>query len=316
MSIKVSVCCTTYNHERYLEKCLDSLVCQKTNFPFEILVFEDCSTDSTKEILSRYAKKYPDLIIPLYQEQNRYSKDIHVCENYVFPLVLGEYVSLCEVDDYWTDENKLQKQVDALDLNPDCSFCAHRVALVGDNCESLNDNLPRHKTYTGVYTPDNFIELGYCHTTCYMLKTSVLKEYLSTGLYKTADVFDVPILNYFAQVGNTYFIDETMSAYRCARVGNWTQNHNAHSHGTSMLETIDAIDAHFDKKWTKSLDKYRFDEKILVCFREGHFKEIKGKRWKRFVKALPNKKLKLKIYLDFAFPCIVELLNKRKNKKK
>ena len=143
MQPKVSVCCTTYNHERYLKRCLDSIVCQKTNFAFELLVFEDCSKDGTRKILEEYASKYPDIIIPLYQEENRYSKDIHVCENFVFPLVRGEYVALCEGDDYWTDEYKLQKQVDALDRNPQCNFCTHRVELVGDKEESLNDSLPR-----------------------------------------------------------------------------------------------------------------------------------------------------------------------------
>ncbi|MCR5136283.1 MAG: glycosyltransferase [Oscillospiraceae bacterium] len=124
-SCKVSVLCATYNHEEYLAQTLESFVSQKTDFPFEILVNEDASTDGTREILRRYAEKYPELIRPFYQDENLYSRRINLYDKVLFPEVRGEYIAVCEGDDYWCDEEKLQRQVSFLDAHPDYSACVH-----------------------------------------------------------------------------------------------------------------------------------------------------------------------------------------------
>ncbi|MCR5136740.1 MAG: glycosyltransferase [Oscillospiraceae bacterium] len=124
-SCKVSVLCATYNHEEYLAQTLESFVSQKTDFPFEILVNEDASTDGTREILRRFAEKYPELIRPFYQDENLYSRRINLYDRVLFPEVRGEYIAVCEGDDYWCDEEKLQRQVSFLDAHPDYSACVH-----------------------------------------------------------------------------------------------------------------------------------------------------------------------------------------------
>lgn len=119
--IKVSICTLTYNHAPYLKEYFDGILIQKTNFRFDVIINDDCSTDGTKEILLEYAQKYPDLIKPVIQAENRYSKgDRGFFVKYCFPRCRGKYVAFCEGDDCWTDPYKLQKQIDYLESHPEC----------------------------------------------------------------------------------------------------------------------------------------------------------------------------------------------------
>ena len=124
---RVSVLCATYNHEDYLRTTLDSFLAQKTDFPFEVLVNDDASTDSTAEILREYAAKYPGIIRPFYQTENLYSRRINLYDVVLFPEVRGKYIALCEGDDYWNDPEKLQRQVDWLETHPEYSACVHNT---------------------------------------------------------------------------------------------------------------------------------------------------------------------------------------------
>ncbi len=122
----VSICCTTYNHAPFIRQCLDGFVMQKTSFSFEVLIHDDASTDGTQDIIQEYAIRYPDIIKPIYQTENQYSKGVKICLTYIYPRVKGKYIAICEGDDYWTDPNKLQKQVDFLENHPDYVMCSHR----------------------------------------------------------------------------------------------------------------------------------------------------------------------------------------------
>ena len=121
--IKVSVLCTAYNHEKFLRKCLDGFVMQKTNFKFEVIVHDDASTDGTKKIIEEYMQKYPKLFVPIFQTENKYSKGILIFDDIMYPLAKGKYIAVCEGDDYWCNENKLQLQYDFMEGHPECSAC-------------------------------------------------------------------------------------------------------------------------------------------------------------------------------------------------
>ena len=122
--IIVSICCATYNHQKYIRDAIEGFLMQKTTFPFEILIHDDASTDGTADIIREYEAKYPDIIKPIYQRENQYSKGIKISQVYQFPRAQGKYIALCEGDDYWIDPHKLQKQVDYLERNPHVSFVA------------------------------------------------------------------------------------------------------------------------------------------------------------------------------------------------
>lgn len=120
----VAIRCITYNHEHYISDALDGFVMQKTNFPFVAIIHDDASTDKTAEIIRKYAEKYPNIIIPIYESENQYSKrdgSLTRIMNNACLAVEPKYIAFCEGDDYWTDPLKLQKQVDFLESNPDYS---------------------------------------------------------------------------------------------------------------------------------------------------------------------------------------------------
>lgn len=108
----VSIDFITYNHEAYIRDALEGFLMQKTNFTFEVLIHDDASTDQTANIIQEYEKKYPDIIKPIYQTENQYSKGVEITTQIQFPHARGKYIALCKGDDYRKDHFKLQKQVD------------------------------------------------------------------------------------------------------------------------------------------------------------------------------------------------------------
>ncbi|SHG02859.1 glycosyltransferase family 2 protein [Pedobacter caeni] len=128
--IMVSVCCITYNHEQYIAGALESFLMQETNFEFEILVGEDCSTDATKSVIAEYALRYPGLIRLIAHESN-----IGAIRNQVDVIrkARGKYIALCDGDDFWIDAGKLQKQVDFLEANPGYVICCHHSKVINEN---------------------------------------------------------------------------------------------------------------------------------------------------------------------------------------
>src|SRR5690554_1321481 len=130
--IKVSVCVVTYNQEKYIAECLQSLVDQETDFPFEIIVGEDCSTDRTRDIVEEFALKYPDLIVRNYQDKN-VGPTKNVFSTYA--LARGKYIAHMDGDDYALP-NKLKRQVELLEANPRCFISSHAVMKVDSNSKA------------------------------------------------------------------------------------------------------------------------------------------------------------------------------------
>lgn len=122
---KLSVFCTAYNHEKFIAEALDSFLAQEVDFPFEVLVTDDASTDGTTEIIRSYAEKYPDVIRFFHQEENCFSRGINLYETVMYPNARGKYIAYCEGDDYWTDPSKLNRQVSFLETHPEYSACVH-----------------------------------------------------------------------------------------------------------------------------------------------------------------------------------------------
>ena len=116
----VTIICTTFNHEGFISEALEGFLIQKTSFSFEIIVHDDASTDNTPNIIRDFAERYPLIVKPILQKENQYSnKEVNIWSDFTFPKAQGKYIALCEGDDYWIDESKLQKQVDFLENNPD-----------------------------------------------------------------------------------------------------------------------------------------------------------------------------------------------------
>ena len=108
----VSIICNTYNHEQYIAMAMEGFVNQKTNFEYEVLVHDDASTDNTAKIIREYVRKYPKLIKPIYQKENKYSCGVSISNEYKIPRAQGKYMALCEGDDYWLEEKKLKRHLE------------------------------------------------------------------------------------------------------------------------------------------------------------------------------------------------------------
>ena len=167
----VSICCLTYNHEPYIRDCLEGFVMQQTNFIFEVLIHDDASTDNTAAIIREYEVKYPSIIKPIYQTENQYSKGVKVTSVYNFPRVKGQYVAMCEGDDYWIDPLKLQKQVDFLECNQDYSFSMSRVDVLIEKTKEIKKRKelvnPTQKEY---FTLRDYLKSPFSQTSSFMFK--------------------------------------------------------------------------------------------------------------------------------------------------
>ncbi len=210
--ILVSINCTTYNHEKYIADALESFLMQKTNFKYEILIHDDASTDRTAEIIRDYERKYPEIIKPIYQNENQYSKGVKV-GTLNRDRAIGKYIAVCEGDDYWTSSYKLQKQVDFMESNKEFSLCFHSV-----NIQNELDN--KICEYPRLYEVDKIIDddklFPHCAKktpTCSFLYRKELFISLPY-FFDKALVGDYPMALILAYRGKVFYFNEAMGVYR------------------------------------------------------------------------------------------------------
>ena len=131
----VSVCVLTYNHERYIAQCLESVLRQETSFPFEVIVRDDASTDGTPTILEQYAKRYPATLRLILESRNTWGDLAYkpLFGKVFAPVARGRYLASCEGDDYWIDDFKLQQQFDYMEAHPTCLLCSHATEIIRDD---------------------------------------------------------------------------------------------------------------------------------------------------------------------------------------
>ncbi len=248
--IGVSICCTAYNHERYIRQCLDGFVNQRTAFPFEVIVHDDASTDATAQIIREYAEKYPHIIKPILQTENQYSQNVDVTADYIFPAMQGKYIAFCEGDDYWADLDKLQLQYDLMEANPLCAISVHPVLQIhAQTGDALGIWGARGESR--VLSTEEFLQIygnrSECpfHVSSYFIRREAygvfMHERVST---KTRISFsDVPCQLWCALQGSVGYIDRVMSHYRVMAAGSWnTRNQNPGAKIKKDLENLRLID--------------------------------------------------------------------------
>ncbi len=139
--IIVSVCCITYNHEKYIRAALDGILSQEGNFRLEILIHDDASTDGTADIIREYEEKY-DSILPVYQTENQYSKGVRLINHiYNLPRTSGKYIAICDGDDYWDDPHKLQAQIRYMEDHEDCGLVYGRTRVYNEENQQFETEL-------------------------------------------------------------------------------------------------------------------------------------------------------------------------------
>lgn len=246
---KVSVCCWTYNQEKYIRDALDGIFMQKVNFPMEVIIHDDASTDSTADIVREYEAKYPDMVRAIYQTENQFGK-VPFTEKFIFPAVRGEYVAICEGDDYWIDENKLQKQVDFLDANPDFSVCFHSTKVTHED-ETIPDYYfpaPKARFDRDVLTIYNLLCWNFIQTNSVMYRWRFNENF---GPLDMGAAGVMPRDWYWhllhAQMGKIKYLDEVMGVYRRNPNGIWSGSvENIHLNwGTSEINFYLSLEKYF-----------------------------------------------------------------------
>ena len=216
--IVLTVLCCSYNHAPYIRQCLDGFVIQKTDFPFEVIVHDDASTDGTADIIREYAARYPNIIKPILQTENQYSKHDGSISRILRAHTRGKYVAFCEGDDYWISPDKLQKQVDFLENNPEYSLvCSDAVVLKGD--EELHWH--RYDSDCEIPLKDVITKRGaWIHTASMTYRWHLRNDYPEFA--KKCHIGDYPTAIHLALKGKVHFFAEKMVVYRYMTSGSWS----------------------------------------------------------------------------------------------
>ena len=217
----VTIRCLTYNHEPYIRQCLEGFVMQKTNFKFEAIVHDDASTDGTAAIIREYAEKYPDIIKPIYESENQYSKKDGSLGRIMDAHTRGKYVAMCEGDDYWTDPLKLQKQVDFLESHPEYVMCSHFFQNFIQDTKSFEGYGPISTLEDKSYDFDYYIkrEAWITHPLSIMYRNSVLdsSKYRECKFRK-----DLTLFYFLLKEGKGFLMKDVMAVYRKHSSGVWS----------------------------------------------------------------------------------------------
>jgi glycosyltransferase involved in cell wall biosynthesis len=270
----VSICCITYNQEKYIKDAIEGFLMQKVDFPIEIIIHDDASTDGTAVIIRQYENQNPGFIRGIYQAENQFSKGLnHVLKN-VYGAARGKYIALCEGDDYWTDPLKLQKQVDFMEAHPECSMCCHKVLYKYQDHEEKNHLFPDLEG-DHIFSKEKMYR-KYISATCSMmfrrLKIDELIRYLDGFL-----IGDVPLRMFYLQLGNMGYIDQVMATYRKHEESYWNpyyQQYNIPVH----FDTLVKIKSKLKIKGSKAYDgvlSYYADNLLKEYFQEQDYKRMR-----------------------------------------
>ena len=327
----VAISCITYNHENYIRDALEGFVRQQTSFPFITIVHDDASTDNTAEIIKEYAERYPDIILPIYENENQYRKGgfKQVSQNidYIIKESKAKYIALCEGDDYWTDRYKLQKQVNALESNPDCSICLGKVNTIDKYGNQLEMEIP-YKSFifpekvTLNHLSDSQFKQGIWafHTSCYFFRSLYFNEYIeATKTYlKNFPYGDLPLLIFYLIKGKGYYINTPMSNYRSFSGGYTSSMINNPSLCIGNEKKV--IQAFYD---LDEATNHEYHEQFIFRIIQGEFKiarithKIKPLFKKEFIPAYKEWGIKrtLKEIIPIAFNQLYKIYRKIKGRR-
>ena len=306
--VLVSIRCITYNHAPYIRQCLDGFVMQKTNFRFEAIVHDDASTDGTADIVREYAEKYPEIIKPIIETENQYSKHDGSIQRIMNAAIApsARYVAVCEGDDYWIDPYKLQKQVDFLEGHPE-------YVLVYTNVEKVNSKSKRVlrnslKGYTGDITKYLFYKGNpvITATTCYRRQyLQGYQEEIKQIPFKMK-MGDLPLWIYLSLQGKFKYLNDKTIAYRVL------QESASHSKSKEkvvsfILNTRD-IFAYFNNRYAIGISPKMIEKRCckslirnMASFGKEDFKAVYLNSIKRYPSCVFDLKLLIIMFLRLIF---------------
>jgi glycosyltransferase involved in cell wall biosynthesis len=299
--MKVSVWITAYNHERFIEKALDSVLNQKTNFDYEVVIGEDCSQDKTRDIVLSYKAQYPDKIKLFLPEKNLGMNPMFYAS---FPLCDGNYIAWLDGDDYWTDEYKLQKQVDFLEQNPEFVMCTHKVRVIDEilniNYESEDEAVDNNN----ILTTRHFLEIRNPVFPVSVVHRNVLGGKLPEW-FKTLPFADLGFYFLLLKYGVVKQLKEEMAVYRIHKAGSY-QGNTKYNNFNELLHLFQILVKHLDSSFKEKIQaticelslllfkmniqrkNVKEAGKNLACLKANRFKHIDKFLWQSLKKSTPS----------------------------
>lgn len=284
-NIKVSVICITYNHVKYIEQALRSLVSQKTDFEYEIIVHDDASTDGTIDIIKKYQSEYPNLIIPIIEEENQYSKGVKITQDIILPLVRGKYIAFCEGDDYWTDSHKLQKQYNYIERHPECTLCVHEAIQynVTENRTSLVTNCEVECNFS----TEEIIRRGggiFATNSAFVIKRVYETQ---PSCFECEGIGDYQLFIYGSIAGACHYLPDVMSAYNYGAPGSWTcrvarNRENRIRHFRNLKNMLNNVNEYYNKQYENALTWKIRETEYLIYRLQGRYFHMRKKEYREF----------------------------------
>lgn len=268
--VGVSIFCLTYNHVDYIQDTLEGFIKQKTNYRYNVFVYDDASTDGTSQILLEYQNKYPELFRVYISEYNRF-KDRNM-KKFIYDLkvknLTAKYVAMCEGDDYWTDENKLQMQVDYMEAHPECSMYIHNCKWLDCITNTMTLGNPVDIEGEGDVSAEELImeKNGHPPTASFLYRRELFKE---DFFFFNAVVGDYPLLLCALNKGKVHYNSIDMSVYRYKSKGSWSGKMNSDTdenklyqcgHYIGIIDFLHKYDQYTNYRYQRIIKK-----KIVLC---------------------------------------------------
>ena len=310
-NIMVSICCITYNHEKYIADAIESFLTQKTNFKFEILIHNDASTDRTAQIIKKYENLYPDIVKPIYQTENQYSKGIKIFP-YLYHRAKGKYIALCEGDDYWMYEGKLQAQVDYLEAHSSCTLCVHAAIIVREDKKFIRSMEP-HTEDKKCYISDFFRRIDNYPTNSMIFPTKLAQNL--PDYYFKASIGDIPSQLFFISKGYAYYINHKWSAYRKGVPHSYTSRKNNLQFALENIKNskiwIKEFNISTHCKYEDLINQHVRKMDFNFYLKSNNYPKVKDIKFRDLYRNT-SKRMKIKVLLMYYFPNITSGLLKIK----
>jgi len=260
--LMVSIRCITYNHEPYIRQCLEGFVMQKTNFRFEAIVHDDASTDGTATIIREYAEKYPDIIKPIYETENQYSKHDGSLARIMDEACKGKYIACCEGDDYWTDPQKLQKQVDFMESHSEYGLIYTKVNVYDQKLKKITGK------WGGAADSKTLLRALPIPTLSILFRNRIYEKF-KRDITEHWLFGDIPLCNYFVNESKIKYLDEITGVYR---ILSQSASHIEDFEKTMcLMMSVYDCKLYFDKRYhhgnmAKTITQEHFFELCKRCF--------------------------------------------------
>lgn len=316
--IMVSIICNTFNQEKYIRKTIEGFINQKTTFAYEILIHDDASNDKTPQIIKEFEEKYPYIIKPVYQKDNKYSQGISITNNYQLPRAQGKYIAFCEGDDYWTNENKLQLQVEALENNPEINICAHAVSIIKE--DKIRGGVRPFKKDT-IATPQQVILNGGAFVgTCSIMYRKSIDDQMP--VFRKKNSIDYTIQIHGALKGGLLYLDKNMGNYRIGSIGSWTNRvlrnpQKVIIHYEKMIKILEDINTDTKYKFTEVIsfviNEYNFKKYYVLNDKKRLLKTAKRLRYinNREIYKMYDSITAIKVGIKYQFPFLYQYMHKK-----